>query len=697
MPGAIERVTEEAWQIPYTLRVDSITNFQHSWADGDDLTVENLIRDGAAMDEAALAKKEEIALTEPLLVDYLISGDSKTVAVNVTLLYPQLSLKEVPAAVTAAREIRDRIQTDYPELQVALTGRSMLNNAFSEAGRADIRLLIPLMYFVLLIVLALTLRSVSGTVATLMVIVFSTVVAMGVAGFMGVKLTPVSMTAPTIIFTLAVADSVHILVSLKALMRKGKSKIDALVEAVSQNFLAVTVTSITTIVGFLALNSLDSPPFRHLGNTTAVGIAAAWLFSLTLLPALISLLPMRGRAVGYDERAGWIAWQLDRLASIVTKHFRGVLIVTAALALGLVSFVPTIKFDDQWTRYFDTSIEFRRDTDFASAHLGGLHAIEFSLEADGPGSVSDPAFLKRVGAFTDFLREQSEVAHAYSLSDIMKRLNKNMHGDDPAFERLPEDHELSAQVLLLYELSLPYGLDLSDRINIDRSATRVTATLLDVSTAETRNFVERAEAWLTANMPKPKPVEATGATVMFSLIAQRNVESMLTGNVIAVTVIAFVIMLSLGSFSLGTLSLIPNAIPILMTFGIWAILVGVVGVAAATVAATSLGIIVDNTVHILTRYLRGRQLENLPVADAIRYAYQTVGFAVIVNALVLACGFAVLAFSTFKINNEMGLLTALAIIVALVIDFLLLPALLMLAQNLKKGRIDAHSRPQPSA
>jgi len=689
---AVERITEEAWQIPFNLRVDSITNFQHSWADGDDLTVEDLIKNGAELSEELLLEKRAIALAEPLLKDNLISADADTTGINVVLQYPQESLEEVPASVEAARSIVAGIEADYPDLTVALSGISMLNNSFSESALQDMATLVPLMYATLLVVLMLSLRSLTGTFATFLVIIFSTIATMGAAGFMGVRLTPISMIAPTIIMTLAIADSVHILISLRDAMRRGLDKIPALIEAIRVNFLAIGITSVTTIIGFLALNFSDSPPFHHLGNMTAIGILAAWVVSITILPAVISLLPVRFKAESRNK-AGLGSRLIERVADVVIVRYRATLLLCGGAAVLLTALVPTIALDDQWTKYFDERIEFRRDTDFAMANLGGLYPIEFSMEAADIGGVSDPDFLEQLGAFTDWLRVQPEVTHVYSLADIMKRLNKNMHGDDEAYYTLPEDRDLAAQYLLLYEISLPYGLDLNDRIDIDKSATRVTATLGDVSTVETRVFLERAEAWLGDNVPEHMQATPTGATVMFSYIAERNIVSMLKGNGIAILLISAIMILALRSWSLGLLSLLPNAVPILMTFGVWAALVGIVGMAAATVAAVSLGIIVDNTVHLLTKYQRGLNEQGLSTADAIRYAFRTVGMAVAVNAIVLAFGFAVLALSTFKINNELGMLMALTVLIALIVDFLLLPALLMFGSRAKKGEIDAHTQP----
>jgi predicted RND superfamily exporter protein len=286
------------------------------------------------------------------------------------------------------------------------------------------------------------------------------------------------------------------------------------------------------------------------------------------------------------------------------------------------------------------------------------------------------------------------VEHVYSYADIIKRLNKNMHGDDSAWYRIPEDRELAAQYLLLYELSLPFGLDLNDRISVDKSASRVTVSLPEISTKRVREFIARSKTWLAFNAPGYMATEPTGATVMFSHISERNIKSMLTGNALALVLIALVIVFSLRSFRLGVLSLIPNTLPILVTFGLWAILVGRVGMAAATVTSTSLGIIVDDTVHFLAKYLRARREQNLDPPEAVKYAFDTVGQAIVATTIILGIGFSILATSTFLINAHMGLLTALAIAVAFLFDFTLLPVMLLIGHEQKGASYEPVSLPQ---
>jgi uncharacterized protein len=672
--AAVEEITEAGWQVPYAIRVDSVTNFQHTYAIDDNLIVEDLVRDAGSLSNAELDRRREVAINEPLLRDQLITPEADVTAINIVLQYPELSAFEVPEAVSVLRETRDRIQAEYPDLEIALSGISMMNNGFMESGINDMATLIPLMYLVLLVIMMFAIRSWSGTIATLILIMFSTMVAMGAGGYLAIGLTPVSASAPTVILTLAIADSIHILLSMRQGMRDGLSKRDAIIDAIRINFLAVSITSVTTIIGFMALNLSDSPPFGHLGTMTAIGIAAAWLFSLTLLPALISLLPMKApaRKEGKIDAAG----RMEQFANFVTKHSRAVLIGTGAASVALVAPIPTLEFNDQWVNYFDESLEVRQANDIALEHFG-LYPIEFSVPAAEAGGVSDPEYLQNLEAFAEWARTQDHVTHVYSITDIMRRLNMNLHADDPSYFRIPDDRGLAAQYLLLYELSLPYGLDLNDRINIDKSASRLTVTLDNVTTSETKAFLDDAAAWLQTNAPTYMHTEATGAQVMSAFVAERNVESMISGNIIAVIAIGLVMMMALRSFQLGLLSLVPNTLPILVTFGAWSILVGTVGFSVAAVGAVSLGIVVDDTVHFLTKYRRARVEQGVDTAGAIRYAFKTVGMAIVINTIVLAAGFAVLAASTFKLNADMGLLTALAIVFALILDFLLLPALLM--------------------
>ena len=676
----VAALTEKAWEIPYAIRVDSLTNFQNTTGEGDDLIVEDMFPAPAQLSDSERTARSEIALREPLLLGSLVTQSGKVTAINVTFSYPQESVNEVPESVVGARALRDDFLVEYPDDKIYLTGVTMLNNAFTEAGFADLGTLIPFMFVIILVLTYGILRSYVCTVITLAVIALSSMVAMGSAGYAGIQLSPISGMAPIIILTMAVADSIHILTSLRKGLLSGASKADAIAEAIRVNFIPVIITSVTTIVGFLALNLSDAPPFWHLGNTTAMGIAAACLYSLILLPALAWLMPIERWKISDSQGHSRL---LDKIANFVIARPVPVALVAMVVCFSFMMYIPKLELNDQWTKYFDDSIQFRGDTDAAMNHFG-LYPIEFSVPADGPGGVNEPEYLAKLDEFVSYLRKQPNVEHVYSISEVLKRLNRNLNYEDEAYYRVPQNRELSAQYLLLYEMSLPYGLDLNDRVNISKSATRVTATLGDVSTAETKEFLANTEAWMQANFPDHMAAtKPTSAQVMFAYIAQRNVNDMVLGTWVAIVTISLVMILALGSIKIGILSLVPNAMPILMAFGAWSVLVGEVGFSVAAVASISLGIVVDDSVHFLSKYIRSRKELNYSASESIRFTFQTVGVPIVINTVVLAVGFLLLTQSAFKVNQDMGLLTTMSIIFALVLDFLLLPALLLIADSAK--------------
>ncbi len=689
--SAVRDLTEKSWKTPFATRVDSLTNFQHSYAQGDDLTVRDLVSKRGVISQSAADEAKQISLAEPLLANRLISPDGKTVAININLSLPGKTLDEGPNAMAYARQIADEFRSGNPNVRVAITGLAALNNAFSEASILDMETLIPLMYGGLLLVMVVLLRSLSGTIGTILVIGLSAVTAMGMTGWFGILLTPPSSTAPTIILTIAIADSVHILITMLHEMRLGATKREAIIETLRVNFTPVFLTSITTMIGFMSLNFSDAPPFRDLGNITAMGVAAAWAYSILFLPALMSILPMRVKRRPISHTNG-----MTRLADFVIKRYKPVFTVMTLIVVGLMALIPQIELNDKFVEYFDTSIEFRTDTDFAQENLTGVYQMQFSLTSGNEGGISDPAYQKNMDAFKVWFGQQPEVVHVQSLTDIMLRLNKNMHGDDPAMYTLPQERDLAAQYLLLFEMSLPYGLDLNNQINVDKSATRFIATLKNISTREARVLEERAALWLKDNFPTAAQSKASGPFIMFAYISQRNIEGMLTGTTVAFILISLLLTFALKDLKLGAVSLVPNLVPALMAFGIWAAFIGQVDVAASIVTATSLGIIVDATVHFLSKYQRAKRQRGADTPAAIRYAFSTVGTALWVTSAILIAGFAILSLSAFRINQELGLLTAITLVCALFADFLLLPALLLTTdKNTKntKESLDDTSKP----
>lgn len=674
---AIMWLTEESWQTPFSNRVDSITNFQHTQADGDDLSVDDMYEGGDDISQADLDFVREIIMTRPTLVDRLVSNNGEVTAVNVNVILPGETIAEVPQIAEFGRAKAAEFRELYPDIDLYLVGGTMINMAFSEVPEQDIQTLFPIMIVLILLIIGIALRSIGWTLLTLVSVIFAVVVTNGLAGWFGVVLNAGTMGSPIIILTLAIAHGIHIMVTTQQQMRRGLSKHEAIVESLRVNMAPVFITSATTTIGFLSMNFSDAPPFRTLGNIVATGVMVAFVLSVVFVPAVMAVLPARVR-----EGRSFGGQVMERLAGFVIANRRTLLWSIGVVIALLVAGISRINLDDDFVKYFDERFQIRIDSDFMQANLSGLNVLEYSVPAGREGGIAEPEYLKNLDRFADWLRGQPKVKHVYVLTDIIKRLNQNLHGDDTAYYMVPEDAELAAQYLLLYELSVPFGLDLNNTINVSKSATRVTAIVVDITSKEMRELNVRAEQWLaenTENMAAP----GTGLSLMFAYISERNINSMLLGSTIALILISFVLIAALRSFKIGILSLVPNLFPAAMAFGIWGYLSGEVGLAIAVVIAMTLGIVVDDTVHFLSKYLRARREHGMDPVEATRYAFNTVGMALWVTTVCLVCGFLVLAFSGFKVNAEMGLLSAVTIAIALAADFFFLPPLLIKLESRK--------------
>ena len=668
----IEEITQASWQIPYSIRVDSITNFQHTWSNLDDLVVQNLVENSLNFTDIQLQKVQTIALSEPLLLNRLITPSTNITGINITINRPEKSITETPEVVAFARNMKNQFQKKYPEINIYLTGVVFMDNAFNEAGEGDMKSLVPFMYGIVLIVMALSLRTFWGTLTTVLIMAFSILTGMGTAGWSGISLTPISANAPTIILTLAVADSIHILVTLFYEMRHGKPKYEAIRESLRVNHQPVFITSLTTAIGFLSLNFSDSPPFQDLGNIVAVGVMAAYVYSVLFLPAMMAILPLRVKTVASSDNI-----IIDSLGDWVIRNrnllFWSMIIVIAFLSIQ----IPKNVIDEKFNEYFDTRYQFRIDNDYVEEHLTGFESIEYSLRAGESGGISNPEYLNNLEKFATWYRQQPGVIYVSTLTDTMKRLNKNMHGDDQSYYRLPDERDLSAQYLLLYELSLPFGLDLNNQINIDKSSTRLTVILESISTQDALALENSAQEWLKKNAPPDMASHGASPLIMFSHIAMRNIDSMMVGTFFALLLTSAILVAVLRSFKLGLISTVPNLVPMAMTFGIWGWVVGEIGLAVSVVAPVALGIIVDDTVHFLSKFRRARVELGKTTEEAIRYSFHTVGTALILTSIVLVCGFLVMTLSGFRMNVQLGFMTTIAIVCALLADFLFLPSLLM--------------------
>ncbi|ENN6982431.1 MMPL family transporter [Vibrio parahaemolyticus] len=669
----IQKITVDAWQVPYSSRVDSIANYQHTEAFEDDLLVEDLLYSEYELTPERISKVKSIALSEPVLKSALVSEKGDVTVVNITVQLPEMDkTAEVEEVVSSINAMIDRYQRAYPDVTFHKAGIIAMNHAFMTAAQDDSSTLVPTMLVVILVFLTIMLRSILSVIATLIVIIGSVMATMGISGWAGMFLSTATVNVPTLIMTLAVADCVHVIATMRQSMKNGFTKAQSIERSIALNFVPILITSVTTAIGFLMMNMSDSPVLRDFGNLSALGVMVACFLSVTLLPALLKLLPIHVKMETSQDQKH----VMDRLGDFVVSQRRALLPLSVAVIVVCASLIPLNKVNDESVEYFGQRNEFRQAADFMEERISGMTNISIAIKTNESQGIAAPDFLNTIGEFSSWLRDQPETDHVATLADVYKRLNKNMHGDDEAYYSLPQARELAAQYLLLYEMSLPYGLDLNNQINVDKSSIKMVLTVANLGSVELVDLENRIYQWFAEHAPQYQVV-ASSPSLMFAHIGETNMASMLSTLPITLVLISALLIFALRSVRLGLISLMPNIAPAVIGFGLWALISGEINLGLSVVVTLTLGIVVDDAVHFLSKYQRARR-EGQTAEQAVRYAFHTVGRALWITTVVLVAGFSVLAMSSFRLNADMGQLSAIVIFIALVVDFLFLPTLLML-------------------
>ncbi|EHV9682734.1 MMPL family transporter [Vibrio parahaemolyticus] len=669
----IQKITVDAWQVPYSSRVDSIANYQHTEAFDDDLLVEDLLYSEYELTPDRISKVKSIALSEPVLKSALVSEKGDVTVVNITAQLPEMDkTAEVEEVVSSINAMIDRYQRAYPDVTFHKAGIIAMNHAFMTAAQDDSSTLVPTMLVVILVFLTIMLRSILSVIATLIVIIGSVMATMGISGWAGMFLSTATVNVPTLIMTLAVADCVHVIATMRQSMKNGFTKAQSIERSIALNFVPILITSVTTAIGFLMMNMSDSPVLRDFGNLSALGVMVACFLSVTLLPALLKLLPIHVKMETSQDQKH----VMDHLGDFVVSQRRALLPLSVVVIVVCASLIPLNKVNDESVEYFGQRNEFRQAADFMEERISGMTNISIAIKTNESQGIAAPDFLNTIGEFSSWLRDQPETDHVATLADVYKRLNKNMHGDDEAYYSLPQARELAAQYLLLYEMSLPYGLDLNNQINVDKSSIKMVLTVANLGSVELVDLENRIYQWFAEHAPQYQVV-ASSPSLMFAHIGETNMASMLSTLPITLVLISALLIFALRSVRLGLISLMPNIAPAVIGFGLWALISGEINLGLSVVVTLTLGIVVDDAVHFLSKYQRARR-EGQTAEQAVRYAFHTVGRALWITTVVLVAGFSVLAMSSFRLNADMGQLSAIVIFIALVVDFLFLPTLLML-------------------
>jgi uncharacterized protein len=680
LPQLIE-LTEKLWTVKYVTRVDSITNFQHIYTQNDEIIVEDLFSEENVRDQQEIQSREIIARNEISINKRMLSEKGNVTSIQLQMMIPKKE-NAIADAAASARAIQAEFEKKYPNIDLRLGGIVMLNAAFDEYARADMATLFPIMLLVFFVGITLLLRSTYLTMC-IMISIFSSVSAtFGVSGFLGIEFSPHSSIAPHIVFTVAIAMAIHLVISYAKAYSKNQNREEAMLACLNQNLVPVFISAATTALGFLSMQTSEIPPFRDLGVMCSLGLLFSFINTVSLLLAFISLKKKVTLSPTIEHMSNFGAYIGRKLISNEFKFVTVSICVTAICLVGLVS----LKVDDHPIKLFEKGTEFRDDADFIDANLAGTTDIQFALDSKNPQGIINPEYLIEVEEFKAYLLNQDRVTHVQVLTDTIKRVNRALHDDNPDYFRLGTTDEENAQSLLFYETNLPFGQELNNEIDINKSQIRLIATIKSSSSSQIVDLVSNANTWVEKNADH---FEARGVSVlvMFSYMMDRLAVNTVQTIVLSLLLISFALMLVLKSLRLGMVSMIPNVLPILIVFGIWSYAGKTLDFSSVLIFSMTLGIIVDDTVHICSKYLQLMREEFYSSGDAVIETLRTMTPAVLVSSLVLCGGFLVFGFSVFHMNVTLGILSALTFAVGLLLDLILLPILLHRLIGIRLDRI----------
>ena len=668
----IEDLTEKAWKTPHSLRVDSLSNYSYVSADGDDLYIEPFLEGSSTYDLKTLKEKELIIEQEELAYGAIISKDKKTSLINIVFDPPRKDIEaEYQESLNYVLGFLEEARKNHPEVDLIISGIVYMEYQSPMLLKAQMPKLMPTAILVILLTLFLLLRSLVAVAGSFLVILMSVVSAMGSIGFMSGDIAQPFIMVPILIATLAVADCVHLFTLYFQNLDSSRKSKEAMLESLKLNLQPLFLTSLTTAIGFLSLNLAPVEPLRGIGNGVAVGVFLAFIFTVLLLAPIVSYFNVKqSKNINFQKN---IARKLGRFS---IKNYKRLLVIVPVISCFLMAFIPLNKTNDNplefYSERYTTSAA---DSKWISQRIGGTFPVSYELNSQG--IVSDPEFLREVDKFSEWLASNKEVLHVSSLSKIMKNLNKTLHGKQEEWNIIPTEPDLSAQYLFFYEMSLPYGLDLTNSISQNKESIKLVASLKELGSLEYREFAKRVENYASQNMPEDMVSIGTGTRPIFAFMSNMLITQLTYALGIGIVLITATIILFFRSLRYGMLTSVTNLLPIGVAFGIWAIVSGEISMLVGIGMGTTLGIIVDFTVHFLSKYLHARRQKNLSAEEAVEYAFETVGFALIITSFSLILGFLVLLQAFFIPIHGFVLFSSIAFLSALIIDLLLFPALLI--------------------
>ena len=633
--------------------------------------------------ETELAALLDHALGDQLLRNSLLS-ESGDLTFATIVVDGELNSDERLQLATEIIQLRDSLRAEHPSVAIHFSSDVLLEQSSQQAMVNDLTNLLPIVILICVLVICYCFRSVLLGIGILTHALLSVVLTVGTLGYLGFAFNSISIIAPLIVVIIAVANSVHIISIYTQTRAAGEDSLSAMVKSLDYNLRPISLAVLTTAIGFSSLNLCSSPAIQDFGRIVAIGIGYAYLLILCALPAILLVLSKSGTA---QTQENFLQQKLNVLVNIAERYDARLFAGCTALAVATFMLLPLNKTDFNRTDFISSDDDIRGYYDVVSSRINRGPQLSYAVDAKRVDGAIEPEFLRNLEGFVDWLDDQQEVESAASLVDLVKTVNRVQHQDNPDFFVIPADIDTVAAHLNGYETVQSEDFPLSAFINRDFSMVTLIINAIPMSNQELIDLDVKLSTAFNDFFDTAELVHGSGL-LLFSRMDELVTVELLQGYSLSLLLITLCLVIGLRSVYFGILSVIPNLIPATIVFGLWALLVGQLDPFVMMLFSISIGLVVDDTVHILSHYLSGRK-NGLDQPAAIRQSITVAGPALTITTLVLALGTTILIMANTLYFQQSAKLLVPIVVLALVLDLFYLPTIL---KRFDRGRFAAYQQ-----
>ncbi len=667
----IYQITDDLWEIPHFLRIDSLTNYSQTWGEGDEINISPLIRNPSEepWDEKYLNNKMVSSKDIKQIQNYLISEDQKTVVIY-AFLQNRVG-QESMTAKNAIKNINNIIIPKYKgsDLNIMITGAASIGHAFEKESLNDLLLILPIALCVLFAILFMFLRNLVATIISLGMIAITLLSVLGLQGWLDIKMGLITGMCPLIIIAICVADLVHIFSKYLEAYQAGSKT--PLRDSLNKNIFPTFLTSVTTIIGFLSFLPAKLYPIADMGIVAASGIALAWIYSIFLICPLIHLIPIEPKFMKSRE---FNFINFNFVHKIVTTRAKSVVLFFGSLTALAIYLSSQNVIDSNMQNYFVKSTDFRVATDFVEKEIGGTNSVELILKSNSSDGVKDPTFLKNVDQLIKNIYKIPDVTKVNSLLSPLKEVHQVLNGGKESEYKIANNSSEIAQELFFLEISLPPEKSINSLSSTDKKDLRVSVLWHKSSSVDVAHGSKQIMALVEQQGLKG---HITGLTPLILGLDKYIVTSFVESMLIASFCITIFMMIVFKSVFIGLLSLIPNII--VPTFGaaILYLFGRTLDASSVLIFSICLGIAIDDTIYFLTNFQKAIE-EKLSIEDAIQKVLSQAGKTLSYTTFILICVFGLFSIGSFVPNQNFAIATTVVMGSALILDLTFLPSIIVI-------------------